>query len=302
MLTSVSELPEKSWDIPKGIVHLYVCDPSGMLPSTVCPNVTNEIFLSGNEPDQTDTLYQSYLVNQETGFLATVFTPFELVEERVFMNVPPEAEAWAKNAGIQIPPSEYDTFLQPSPLIDAHINLPLLFADVRGQLQITGSAAGADFSYYRLEYGLGLNPQAWIQIGTDMTKPVEEGVLANWDTSGIDGLTALRLLVVHKDKSVDIATTQLLVDNTPPDISILSLAEGDEITLQPGQGIVLQAQVNDPNLANVVMYMDGILAGEFNNPPFSLLWQATKGSHTLRLLAVDKAGNQTELKIKFKVN
>jgi membrane peptidoglycan carboxypeptidase len=302
MLTSVSELPEKSWDIPTGIVNLYVCDPSGLLPSPICPNVTNEVFLSGNEPDQIDTLYQSYQVNQETGFLATIFTPFELVEERVFMNVPPEAEAWAKNAGIQIPPSEYDTILQPSPQIDAHINLPLLFADVRGQLQITGSAMGADFSYYRLEYGLGLNPQEWIQIGTDITKPIEEGLLANWDTNGINGLIATRLMVVHKDKSVEIATTQLLVDNTPPKISILSLAEGDEIILQPDQGIVLQAEVNDPNLVNVKMYMDGILAGEFSNPPFSLLWQASKGSHTLRLLAVDRAGNQTELKIKFKVN
>lgn len=298
MITSENELSEKGWEIPNGINTLFVCDPSGMLPSPICPNISNEVFLSGNEPNQTDSLYQSYLINKETGFLATIFTPYELVDERVFINIPAEAEGWAKNAGIQIPPREYDTVFQPAPLVGVQITSPQLFADVHGHLQITGSAFGDDFSYYRLEYGFGLNPQEWILIGADMTKPVDEGVLANWDTSDINGLIALRLMVVHNDQRMDIATTQLLVDNTPPEINIPSLTEGQEIIAQPNQGIVILAQVSDPNLENVSMFVDEILAGEFNQPPFNMLWQATKGPHTFRILAVDRAGNQAELIIK----
>jgi len=302
MMTSVSNLPSKGWKVPTGIVNLYVCDPSGLLPSPACPNVVNEVFLSGSEPLQTDTLYQSFLVNQETGFLATIFTPFEQIKQRVYVNVPPSAETWAKNAGIPIPPTEYDTILQPSPLADAYITSPGLFADVRGNIQIIGRAAGADFSYYRLEYGLGLYPQDWVQIGDNVTKPVEEGTLATWKTGTINGLTVLRLMVVHKDHSVDIAVTQLLVDNAAPELSIQSPLDGQEFQFSQEQGIVFQTLVNDPNLAEVKIYVDGELVGNFRNAPFSLVWQVQPGPHTLRVLALDRAGNQSEDKIQFKVN
>lgn len=301
MLTSMNNLPSKDWNKPTGIVNLYVCDPSGMLPSPACPNVVNEVFLAGNEPIQTDTLYQTYPINEETGFLATIFTPFELIKDRVYVNIPPAAETWAKNAGIPIPPTEYDTILKPPPLADAHINTPDLFADVRGNLQITGSASGENFSYYRLEYGYGLYPQEWVQIGADVTKPVEEGLLANWDTSEINGLTALRLMVVHKDNSVEIAITQLLVDNNSPTINILSPTEGQEFKLSQERGVVLQTKISDANLAKVKMYIDNGLVGDFNSAPFSMIWQATTGTHTLRILALDRAGNQAEMKLKFKI-
>jgi hypothetical protein len=191
--------------------------------------------------------------------------------------------------------------LKPPPPADAHINTPDLFADVRGNLQITGSASGENFSYYRLEYGYGLYPQEWVQIGADVTKPVEEGLLSNWDTSEINGLTALRLMVVHKDNSVEIAITQLLVDNNSPTINILSPTEGQEFKLSQERGVVLQTKISDANLAKVKMYIDNGLVGDFNSAPFSMIWQATTGTHTLRILALDRAGNQAEMKLKFKI-
>ena len=62
--------------------------------------MVNEIFLEGRQPVQADTLFQIFQVNAETGLLATVFTPPELVEKRTYMVVPPEARLWAKAAGI----------------------------------------------------------------------------------------------------------------------------------------------------------------------------------------------------------
>ena len=93
--------PSQSWSIPAGISTLDVCDPSGMLPTPACPNVVSEVFLPGSEPAQADTLYRPVQINRETGLLATVFTPSELVEDRVFMQVPAEAAAWAQQAGIR---------------------------------------------------------------------------------------------------------------------------------------------------------------------------------------------------------
>jgi len=301
MLTGMNDLPRMDWEVPKGIVHVFVCAPSGMLPSPACPNLVNEIFLQGNEPIQTDTLYQTYLVNQETGFLATVFTPSELVEKRVYVNLPPSAESWAKDAGIPLAPHEYDTILQPAPLENAHISSPALFADVGGILEIKGSASGAHFSYYRVDYGVGLNPQEWVQIGAASTRTVEEGSLSTWDTRSINGLVALRLMVVHDDQSIEIAVTQLLVDNTPPQIRILSPKEGEEFNSSSEQGIVLETQVNDSNLTRVRIYVDNENVADLVHAPFSLVWQEKPGTHTMKVIATDRAGNQSELIIHFRV-
>jgi hypothetical protein len=94
---------------------------------------------------------------------------------------------------------------------DAHITSPLLFAQVSGTVEIRGTASGADFASYRLEFGSGLNPQAWTQIGDNSTLPVNEDVLGSWDTSGLNGLYALRLLVVRADRRVEQAVVVVMV-------------------------------------------------------------------------------------------
>jgi len=68
-----------------------VCNPSGLLPTADCPSIASEIFINGSEPVSYDNLHQSYQVNRETGQLATVFTPLELIEEQTYLVVPPEA-------------------------------------------------------------------------------------------------------------------------------------------------------------------------------------------------------------------
>jgi len=206
-------LPALGWDMPPGVTEMEVCDPSGLLVTSACPNVVRDVFITGNEPNQADTLFQAFEVNRETGFLATVFTPPELIEERVYMMVPSDAQAWAEAAGILAPPSSYDTIQVPSPDPDINIASPALFAEVSGMVEIIGTATGDDFASYRLEYGQGLNPQEWFQIGADVDAPVEESLLAEWDTSDLNGLYALRLLVIREDLRVERAVILVSAKN-----------------------------------------------------------------------------------------
>jgi hypothetical protein len=181
-----------------------------MLPTAECPYIVNEVFLSGNEPVQADTMYRKFAVNRETGLLATVFTLPQLIEERVYLVVPPEARAWAESAGLAIPPSTYDVIQAPHINPDVTITLPALFAEVRGRIRIEGTAAGVDFVSYRVLIGQGLNPREWIQIGAD-TAPVTAGLLAEWDTSGLSGLYAIQLQVIRSDQRVDTAIIQVTI-------------------------------------------------------------------------------------------
>ncbi len=301
MAYAARDLLPEGWEAPTGVLTINVCNPSGMLPTAACPNVVSEVFLTGNEPVQADMLYQTIQVNRETGLLATVFTPLELVGTHVYLVVPPEARRWAEAAGITTPPTTYDTIPIPPTLPDAHITSPAMYAEVHRTVEIKGSAVGTDFSYYRLEYGQGLNPQAWVQIGLDVKTPVDAGQLASWDTSGLDGLYILRLLVVHKDQRVEQAVAQVTLDNTPPQVAVTFPQEGQTFSAGADKYIIFQAQVSDPTLAKVDFYVNGRLVGTTTAEPFYILWPVAVGEYKLRVVAIDRLGNQAEANVSFQV-
>ena len=101
-----------------------------MLPTSNCPAVVNEVFLNGNEPVSPDTLYRSVQINRETGRLATVFTPPALVEEHVFLTVPPEARTWAQATGQATAPEVYDVIQPPAPSPDVRFKSPAMSSSV----------------------------------------------------------------------------------------------------------------------------------------------------------------------------
>jgi len=210
MQIASQHLPPEGWPVPADVAVINVCDPSGMLPTADCPNLVSEVFLNGNEPLQVDNMFRKYAVNRETGYLATVFTLPQLIEERVYFVVPSDARSWAESAGLEIPPATYDVIQSPQVNPDVNITSPELFTEVSGQVRIRGSAAGEDFVSYRVLVGEGLNPQEWIQVA-EGTKPVNKGLLAEWDTNELSGLYAVQLQVVRSDQRVDTAIIQVTV-------------------------------------------------------------------------------------------
>jgi membrane peptidoglycan carboxypeptidase len=210
MQIASQDLPRDGWNVPTDVAVINVCDPSGMLPTIDCPNLVSEVFLNGNEPIQPDNMYRRYAINRETGYLATVFTLPQLIEERVYFVVPSDARSWAESAGLEIPPTTYDVIQSPQLNADVNIKVPELFAEVNGEVRITGTAAGEGFVSYRVLTGQGLNPQEWIQIA-DGNEPVTDGLLAAWNTNELSGLYAIQLQVVRSDQRVDTAIIQVTV-------------------------------------------------------------------------------------------
>ncbi len=294
-------LPSLGWEMPVGVSEVEVCDPSGLLPTADCPNIVREVFLSGSEPTQYDNLYRSFSVNRETGYLATVFTPPELVEEQVYLVVPEEAQSWAKSVGVAEPPDAYDAILAPPRLPEAYFLAPELFADVRGKVEIFGTAGGEDFEYYRLQVGQGLNPQRWIRIA-EMHAPVQDGLLAVWDTGELSGLYAIQLLVVHADQSVDVTTTQVSIDNEPPVLQILSPAEGEVFDYLRNRQLDFQVSADDNlGVAAVEYYLDFQQIGVLTDAPYWWTWATSTGYHHLKVIVRDRAGNQAEEVVRFQV-
>jgi hypothetical protein len=274
-----------------------------MLPTPDCPTVVREVFAPGSEPTHTDNLFRRFQINRETGRLATVFTPPSLIEERVYLVPPPEAVEWAQQSGLPTPPEEYDLVAAPVASPNAQLTTPEIFSYVRGEVPLMGTATGAAFDFYRLQIGQGLNPRQWVQITDEVRTPVEDGQLALWDTSGLSGLYAIRLQVIDQQRRVDIAVTQVTVDNQPPQVLIRYPAAEQQFTFPHPRPLVLQVEASDDlGLARLEITMDGGRLAVLNQPPFVAPWTVAPGAHLLRVQPYDLAGNVAEEQITFSVN
>lgn len=297
MRHSVQELPLQGWSAPPGLSEMEVCYPSGLLPTLYCPTVVNEVFIHGTEPTAYDHLYKPFRINKETGNLATLFTPLELVEERVYMVPPPEALEWARQVGIEQPPQEYDSiYVQPD--INPEVNITSLdpFMYASGELLIEGNAHPEGFLYYRLQYGMGINPTRWVQLEENVQDEVQDGVLGTWDTEGLNGLYTLQLVVVREGDRVDTAAVPLTIDNQPPLVQLVTPQDDQIFSRTQDADVVIRAEASDETgLSQVVFYLDGRRISLVEVLPYSTVWEIVGvGEHTLFARAYDLAGNSTQ--------
>lgn len=80
------------------------------------------------------------------------------------------------------------------------ITSPQENATVRGLVVVQGSASVPSFQFYKVEFGRGTGPSDWHVIGSTYPNPVVDGVLVQWDTTGVpDGVYSLRVTAVKTD-------------------------------------------------------------------------------------------------------
>ncbi len=76
--------PDKDFTQPAGLTQAEVCDLSGLLPTETCPHIKTEWFIDGTQPTAFDTFYQ----RTNTG--------------QIVLNIPVEAQAWARLQGLPL--------------------------------------------------------------------------------------------------------------------------------------------------------------------------------------------------------
>lgn len=301
MTYATQSLTIQGWEAPPGLVRATVCEPSGLLPTEHCPSTREEIFLAGNAPTAPDTVWQPVAINRETGQRATACTPPELIEARVFQVLPPEAADWARAARLPQPPTEYDPIGAAClPAGNVAILSPAPFTYLHGVVEITGTARAENFAFFRLQYGQGLYPTEYVQIGGDRGEPVENAPLGTWDTSALDGLYSLQLVVVKNDPNggpftFETSSVAVTVDNRPPQVALLAPTP-EQVFSPDDESVVLQTQAQDNlSLARVAFFVDGVQFDQATVAPWSTRWRITgRGAHTFLARAYDAAGNFTD--------
>jgi membrane peptidoglycan carboxypeptidase len=293
--TAMEGSPAQGFARPAGTSILTVCDPSGLLPTADCPNTVDEVFIDGNEPISGDNLYHKLMVNAETNQLATVFTPPDMVQEKIYLDIPAEYQAWAKQAGLDLAPTSYDVLQDTTVIPAVHITSPEMFSYVHGKVEISGSASANTFASYQVQIGQGLNPATWQQIGAGNSQPVIEGPLAEWDTTGLNGLYVIRLQVVDKQSVLRTAMMQVTVDNTPPEINLRYPLDGASLDSASTPDIFVKADVTDAvEVKRVEMDIDGRTVASLETGPFYTNWKAVPGDHVIQVKAWDGVGNESQ--------
>ncbi len=93
---------DKSFVQPDGLQQAEVCDLSGMLPTPACEHTRTEWFIDGTEPKQKDTYYKQVTIDALTGALATDTTPLARRKQTVVLDLPVEAQQWARSQGLPL--------------------------------------------------------------------------------------------------------------------------------------------------------------------------------------------------------
>ena len=269
---ALKPLPEVSFVEPPGMKWVVVDAESGMLPGPHTRSTVKELFIEGREPTVEDTLHKAFSICKASGRLATSFCPSDQVEEQVFAVYPTEVRDWVRNANVPQPPTTYCDQHGPNlRASDCSITAPHIYQALKGTVQITGNARVGGFREYVVEYGQGLEPKEWVQIGGTHYHTVDNGVLEHWDASQLNGLYTLRLTVRgHGDRQVTIPVT---VDNTRPKVKIIHPDDQAVYVKETDEYINIQAEATD-NMAmdRVEYFVDGQKVGESRVAPYSLAY------------------------------
>jgi hypothetical protein len=171
---------------------------------------------------------------------------------------------------------------------------------VRGRVGITGSIPENEFQSAKLQFGAGMNPGSWIQIGSSITEPGDNIWLGTWDTTDIkDGVYALQLVLVKENQRIFKISKIVSVDNTAPEIIISTDLSGG-ISFSPGKELLIITEFENPSeIKQVDFFLNNDLVGSRTTAPYLIPWRMELGEHSLAIRAIDLAGNRAELELDF---
>jgi penicillin-binding protein 1C len=264
-------VPAAWYERPPGIVDKAVCVPSGLLPTPSCQSQRNEIFVAGSEPSLPDNIWQVFEVDSESGQLAGPGTLPERRKNVVFQMLPQEAADWVRENGIAQPPTGRAAFSLDAFDPDTAIITPTLNGYVTGVIDIGGNARGGP---YRVEFGSGIDPQQWTQIGPEHGEEVVNGRLESLDTFALgEGIYTLRLTVQRGDGPRE-WRTPITIDHTKPTV-VISEPKPDRLyVMEDDEQINVNVLVNDTwSVERVVYYVNGAEFATSTVAPYNERWK-----------------------------
>ncbi len=226
MSTYLADKPQLDFESPPGIAEVEICADSGTRPGPSCQERRLELFVQDQLPLDGDRdfiqtvsidLWTNLRANEscvESVYQANFFSLLVSGNESVFDRERAVARSWledanagrnwaaARNIGtpLRLPPAESCNENTPRPV--AAISQPVNGQEIIDTVEIWGTVGGPGFDGYRVEFGFSHDPGGWGPIQERRNTPVENGLLATWDTSTLtpgSGPITIRVIVFGPD-------------------------------------------------------------------------------------------------------
>jgi membrane peptidoglycan carboxypeptidase len=313
-------LPPDQWERPNTVVEQTVCLWSGLLPTQDCPQVPGELFFSDPSrgvdyrPRRQDDLWYRLPVDICNNTRANDTTPPQCVEEKIFFRFPPEYLEWAQanTPDLLAPTAEGLVSEGTSQFSPVAIVSPRFPDQVSGVVEVRGNTNLEGLAYFQVGYGQGNEPSAFIQIGENGSVADFNQALGTWDTTTLsDGVYTLRLLAVGADNNTQTTSTRVTVDNTAPEIRLISPISASTYYADSDVVVTLEAEVfdagdiervefyinplPDPDNPDAPLSEEGQPIGQAAAFPYTVTWVIEgQDLRTFWAVVYDRAGNRTE--------
>ena len=269
MRTALEGRQPEAFAAPQGIVDYQICDETGTIyqeGASPC-TVRTEVFLQSQPPQPaTEAFVQTIAIDTWTGMRANEFCT-ESVITGTFANIDDpsarawlstgEGQAWAQRVGIQTPiepaPENACTANMQKPQIG--FSAPSAGQTLSGTVDITGAVIAPNLNRYQLEVASLNNPEQYAVVAGPFNTQVNNGVLAQWNTTGVpNGAYRLRLAAFSNEGGYIYRTLDIGVNNVAPTA---------QPTTDPG---LLLPPTTDPGAATAIPPIDGGAAQSGGSP------------------------------------
>ena len=199
-------------DVTDFTLRLAAYDPANMDYPVAVSNVVYVVMAAvpTDTPAPTETPFPTGTPElTPTSELTPTVTP-----ETPTVTPTPEATFTPVVGETPLPTVEPSPTPSPEAILRAIITQPIDGAQVTGQVAVVGSADGAGFVGYVLEYALGDQPGEtdWLPVAPPSAQPVTDATLALWQTDGLDaGIYSLRLRALNSSGDVRSAQVRVIV-------------------------------------------------------------------------------------------
>jgi penicillin-binding protein 1C len=242
---------------PIGIIDMVICAISGTQPSQWCPSHRSERFAADQPPlPKEQDLWREVTIDSYSLELASAECP-DFTAEKLGLNINDPwgrkwvtdgaaGRKWAKEMGFE----DDDLFFIPEKSCSSNSPRPILALTDPSQgaiinmspLPIFGKAsATANFKYWELHYGIGIDPVVWTRITRSGTPHDQPDELAVWDLSDLANEPITLRLTVHGNNNGKAETFLHLMINlptptpTPTQTSTIILTPTSTSTLLPSE-------------------------------------------------------------------
>ncbi len=209
-------LPVRDFARPPGVVEHEICADSGARINEYCTRRKIEVFAEDQPPlGEEYGWYQKVKIDAFTGLLANEFCSGQVIEELRIVITDERGREWAQAhpehfGGLPLAPLEYCTEGTGRPQV--FITQPIPQGAVHGVVPVIGTVQLPNFDHYEAQYGIGGNPQGWGWISGPHLAQVQDGLLAEWNTTHLaPGLYTLRISAFDREQHRVEARVQVYV-------------------------------------------------------------------------------------------